>query len=262
MNYNIPLSYNLNIKELIENYNYTKNTNELIIDNFKLYINKNNIIYKISSNISIEYLLDFLNSYQEILIKKIYYFLIIKYLLKLNFSVNYKYFYNFTCFSLYEAKWFDKLIRTRQYHITYNNSIIITDLIKYNICLIIINNTNNKRFISIIDNNTLLDSLYIILENNIYTNNRYEDINIIIIGGKIEEVNIIINIYNILKNLKISKYIYKTYLFNNKPLNRIKFNTIKNTIKFILDKDFYYSYGDDNSNHINNNNFYCNLHRI
>ena len=78
MNYIIPLSYNLDIRELINDYD---DSNEIEINNFKLYINKNKLIYKITSEISLEFLLDFLNNYNDLIIKKIYYFLIIKYLI-------------------------------------------------------------------------------------------------------------------------------------------------------------------------------------
>jgi hypothetical protein len=256
MDYIIPLSYNLNIKELYNNYSYSHNNNEIIIDNFKLYINKNNIIYKISSDISLEYLLNFLNGYEQILIKKLYYYLIIKHLLNLKFKIKTKYFYNWSCF---EDNYFDIVIRTRQYHITHNTEIIITDKINYNICLIITNNTNNKNFVCIIDNKCIIDCLYDIIDNNIYSSNRYEDIRIIIIGGSIDTVNIIIEIYNILKDLKIAKYIYKTHLFKDYSLNRLKINTIDDSLYFIPDNNYY---SDDNSNHINNDNYSSILKRI
>jgi len=82
MNYLIPLNYDLNIDEIydIEFFIYD---NQIIINNFILYYNKNNLIYRISSRINLINLLDFLNNYDNIIIKKIYYFLIIKYLLKL-----------------------------------------------------------------------------------------------------------------------------------------------------------------------------------
>ncbi len=259
MDYIIPLSYNLNIRELYSNYSFSHKNKEITIDNFKIYINKNNLIYKISSDISLEFLLDFLNGYEEMLIKKLYYYLIIKHLLNLNFTIKTRCFYNIGCFG---DDCFDTVIRTRQYHITYNTTIIITDIINYNICLIITNNTNKKNFVCIIDTNSIIDCLYDIIENNIYSSNRYEDIRIVIIGGSIDTVNIIIGVYNILKNLKIAKYIYKTHLFKKKPLNRLKINTIKNSISFIPDNDYYNCFGDDNSNHINNENYSSILKRI
>jgi len=100
------------------------------------------------------------------------------------------------------------------------------------------------------------------IENNIYNNNRYEDIQIIIIGGSIDNINIIINIYNILKNLKISKYIFKTHILKKNPLNRLKINTSNNSISFISDNDYYNCFGDDNSNHINNENYSSILKKI
>jgi len=249
MNVLIPQSYNLNIRDLYKEYIYSKkNNNEIVINNFKLYINKYYLIYKISSSIKLEYLLDFLNGYEEIVIKKIYYYLIIKYLRNLNIKIK----YNYSFFNCINNEWFDIVLRTREYHICYNNKIIITDIIKYNICLIIINKTNQKFFISIIDKNCIIDCLYELIENNIYNNNRYEDIQIIIIGGSIDNINIIINIYNILKNLKISKYIFKTHILKKNPLNRLKINTSNNSISFISDNDYYNCFGDDNSDHINN----------
>jgi len=260
MNYIIPLTYNLNIKELYNNYNYSENSKEISIDNFKIYINKNNLIYKVSSDISLEYLLDFLNSYDDKLIKKIYYYLIIKHLLNLNFKIKTKYLYNINCLG---DDYFDIIIRTRQYHITYNTTILITDIINNNICIIITNDTNKKNFVCIIDTKCIINCLYDIIDSNdIYTNYRYDDIKITIIGGSIEAVNIIIEIYNIFKNLKIAKYIYKTHIFKKKSLNRLKIDTIKNSLKFIPDNDYYYYYGDDNSNHINNDNYTSILKKI
>jgi len=40
MNLNIPLSYKLNINDLLIDYNVNRNNNIIIINNFKLYINK------------------------------------------------------------------------------------------------------------------------------------------------------------------------------------------------------------------------------
>lgn len=257
MNYYIPLSYNLDIRECNVS-NETERNKEIIINNFKLYINKNNLVYKVSSSVKLEFLLDFLNVYEDTLIRKIYYFLIIKYLLKLNFKINYKYYFS-SCFG---DEWFDIVLRTREYHICYNNKIIITDIINYNICLIIVNNTNNKNFIGIIDKNCIIDCLYDIIQNNIYDSNRYDDIQILIIGGSIDNVNIIIYIYNILKDLKIAKFINKTYLFKRNPLNRLRFNTMNNSLNFVNDNNYYNCFGDDNSNHINISNFTSNLNRI
>jgi len=85
MNYLIPLNYELNINEIYEDENieFFVNNNEIIINNFNLYYNKNYLIYKISSQINLIFLLDFLNNYDNIIIKKIYYYLIIIYLFKL-----------------------------------------------------------------------------------------------------------------------------------------------------------------------------------
>lgn len=257
MNYYIPISYNLNIKDLNKNY-IENNTNEIIINNFKLSIDKNNIIYNISSDIKLENLLDFLNNYNNIIIKKIYYFLIIKHLLNKKIYIKKDHF-KFSCF---EEDFIDLYLKTRDYNLGYNTNVIITDYINYNICLIIINKTIFKHFISIIDKNCIIDCLYEILENNIYVSNKFEDIDIIIIGGIIDNVDIIIKIYNILKNLKLSKFITKTYLFRKKPLNRLKFDSSKNKIKFINNNSYCDCYTYDNLEHINNPNFFSNLNRI
>jgi len=248
MNYNIPIIYKLDIREFTNNYDiYLK---ELKIDNFKLLINKNNIIYNISSDIKLEFLLDFLINYDNIIIKKIYYFLIIKHLLNKKY-----YIYNNFC-NCFNNDIYDIYLKTREYKIGHDKTnIIITDILIYNICLIIINKTILKYFICIIDKNCLILYLYDILINNIYNSNNYEDIEIIIIGGSIDNVNIIINIYNILRNLRLSKFIKKTFLFKKKPLNRIKFNSHNNKITFINNYN-------DNSKYLNNPMFYSNLHRI
>ncbi len=91
---------------------------------------------------------------------------------------------------------------------------------------------------------------------------KFEDIEIIIIGGIIDNIDILIKIYNILKNLKLSKFITKTHLFRKKPLNRLKFDSSKNKIKFINNNSYCDCYTYDNSDHINNPNFYSNLNRI
>jgi hypothetical protein len=153
-------------------------------------------------------------------------------------------------------------LKTRDYNLGYNTNVIITDYINYNICLIIINKTLYKHFISIIDKNCIIECLYEILENNIYSSNKFEDIEITIIGGIIDNIDILIKIYNILKNLKLSKYINKTFLFKKKPLNRLKFNTYNNKIKFINNNSYCDCYTYDNSDHINNPNFFSNLNRI
>lgn len=75
MNLNIPLSYKLNINDLLIDYNINCNNNIIIINNFKLYINRNKIIYKISSEIELDYLVDFLVNYDNIVIKKFIIFL-------------------------------------------------------------------------------------------------------------------------------------------------------------------------------------------
>ena len=70
MNYSIPLSYKLDIRDLIHNNDNI--SNEIQINNFKLFVNKKYLIYKIQSNISLEFLLDFLFNYEEIIIGNLY----------------------------------------------------------------------------------------------------------------------------------------------------------------------------------------------
>jgi len=68
---------------------------------------------------------------------------------------------------------------------------------------------------------------------NIINKNKFDDIKISIIGGYLNNNEVIIKIYIILKNLKLSKYIHMTYLNNIKPIQKIKYNSIKNSIKFV-----------------------------
>ena len=81
MEFNIPLSYCLKINDLFINdydYNYYhsykyhfENNNKVIsFINFNLYINKQNLIYKIKSNISLNCLLDFLHNYNNLMNSK------------------------------------------------------------------------------------------------------------------------------------------------------------------------------------------------
>lgn len=266
MNYQIPLSYNLNIYDLFNDSNeiicyYIYEYKIYNFSNFSLYTNKRQLIYKITSTISLEYLLDFLNNYENIIIKKIYYFLIIKYLLKQNKRI-YKECY-FNCCTT-SNDFYDLIVRTRDYHICHNNQIIITDYLYYNICLIIINETSNKSFITIIDRNCIIDNLYeLIISSNLYINSRFENIQIGLIGGSIDNVDIIINIYKILKELKLSKYINRTYLFKSKPIKRLCFNSYNKNIYFIKNNSRIVIEPErDNSNHILNNHFFSNLNRI
>lgn len=255
MIFNIPLSYKLNINDLLIDYNINFNDNIIIINNFKLYINKNKVIYKISSDIELDFLLDFLVNYDNIVIKKIYYFLIMKLLIQKNKKINKEYYFLNCC----KDDWFDIYLKTREYHICYNNHIIITEYLNFNICIIINNKTINKSMIAIIDNNCIIDCLYNIIDINIYNSNRFDDIEIMIIGGKIDNMYIIIYIYNILKTLKLSKYINKSYILKNKELKRLKYNTYNNKISFINDNSYCECFGNDNSNHLNNPNFYSGL---
>lgn len=255
MNYLIPLSYQLNINDLIDNYN--NETKEITINNLNLFINKNNLIYKISSNIPLEPLLDILNISNKLIIKKIYYYLIIKYLLNKKVKIK-KEICIFQCFN---NEWFDIYLKTREYHICHNNHIIITEYINYNICLIIHNKTIVKSFIAIIDKNCIIECLYELIKKGLYINKNFEDIEISIIGGTIDNIDIIINIYKILKLLKLSKFINKTYLFKNNSLNRLKYNSIDNTIIFINNNSYSDCCGNDNSDHLNNPNFYSYLNK-
>ncbi len=266
INYSIPLNYNLNIYELFNDINYVECTcnykNKIFtFNNFSLYTNKKFLIYKISSIISLECLLDFFHNYQNIIIKKIYYFLISKYLLEKETYIKKENFY-LSCICTND--FYDIIIKIRNYHICYNNKIIITDYLSFNICLIITNNTLNKSFIAIIDRNCLIENLQeIIIESKIYKYTKYEDIHIFLIGGSIDEIDIIMNIYKILKQLQLSKFIYKTYLFKDKPLKRLKFNSYNMTItKIKYDSHIIVEPERDNSKHILNNNFFSYLHRI
>ena len=227
MNIYIPRIYNLHISEFIRNDEIIDKMN---IDNFIINIDKQGYIYKISSNIKLVYLLDFLYTYENLFIKKIYYYLIIKYLLSLNNSIKKS---NWLYKCIYNDCIYDKLIKTRQIYISNNNDIIITSNINYNICLIIVNKTLNKSLIAIIDNNTDISNLDELLRD-IYNDDRYENIEIYIIGGNIDIIDKIINIYIILKKLKLSKFIIRTnIIYHKKPLKRIKYNMFKNSIKMI-----------------------------
>jgi hypothetical protein len=257
MNLLIPLSYQLNIYDIYEdNIQFRTIDNKIIINNFNLFYNEDYLIYKISSNINLICLLDFLYNYDNIIIKKIYYYLIIKYLFQLKKKIYYSNYFSF------KNRYFDRYINNREFSIFNNDKIVITDIINFNICLLINNQTLNKSFLGIIDKNTNINCLYDILID-IYNENRYEDIKISIIGGELDNIHLIIKIFVILKSLKLSKYIHMTYLNNNKPLNRIKYNSINKSIKFVSNINNYdnydYSYHKYNFNDFNN--YYSNLHK-
>lgn len=257
MNLLIPLTYQLNINDIYnDNIQFRTIDNKIIINNFNLFYNEDYLIYKISSNICLINLLDFLYNYDNIIIKKIYYYLIIKYLFQLKKKIYYSNYFSF------KNRYFDRYINNREFSIFNNDKIVITDIINFNICLLIINQTLNKSFLGIIDKNTNINCLYDILED-IYNQNRYEDIKIYIIGGELDNIHLIIKIFVILKTLKLSKYIHMTYLNNNKPLNRIKYNSINKSIKFVSNINNYDNF--DNSYHKYNfndfNNYYSNLHK-
>lgn len=257
MDYLIPLSYQLYIQDVIvDDYiDITAFDNQVyVINNFSLYTNRNYLIYRITSDISLEFLLDFLYNYENLVIKKVYYFLIVKHLFKLSSEIKKESILTY----MKDKKYYDLILNTREYHISNNNEIIITDYINFNICLIIINKSINKTLIAIIDRNCLLDSLIdIISDNNIYIHNQFEDIEITIICAfSIEKIDIIIHIYNYLKRLKLSKFIKNTNLTKKNKIKRLKINTIKGTIKMIR-----YDYYDKNVDNFQNDNFYSPLHR-
>lgn len=246
MEFTIPSSYKLTLNDFNDVITYNYNNQIIKIDNnINLYI-KNNFIYKFNSNIPLENLLDLFHIKDNIGIKKIYYFLISKFLLSKAFTIN-------------KIKWFasnysDKLLLSRQYLIINNDCIISTAPIQFNFCIIINNNSNNKTFICIIDNNCELDCLYDIIENNnLFSNKRYEDIKITIIGGSIDTIDRLIEIYLILKRLKLSKFILNTFILKSKPIKSINYNSFINKIRFskvfqFIDNDY--------------SNYYSGLHKI
>lgn len=258
MDFFIPLSYQLSIIELINDntlYEITTHENQVYtINNFSLYTNKNYLIYRITSQISLEFILDFLYNYENLVIRKIYYFLIIKHLLNLSSIIKKESIFIY----LREKKYYDLILNTREYHISNNNEIIITDYINFNICLVIINKSINRTLIAIIDRNCLLDSLIdIISDSKIYIYNQFEDIEITIICAlSIDKIDIIIHIYNYLKQLKLSKFIKYTNLKRKNKIKRLKINTTKGIIKMIR-----YDYYDKNLNLFHNDNFHSPLHR-
>jgi len=251
MFFQIPLSYNLIITEIdINNYIFIFDNKKKTItyNHVILHINKNDYIYKISSVLKLEFILDILNNNENLILKKIYYFLIIKYLFSFSFHIKKENIYN--CF-YYNNKneYINKIIRTREYCIISSNSVIIgTSSLNTNICLIIANKSFNKILFAIIDNNCDLECLYSIIPC-VYNNSRFEDIKITIIGGSIENINILIYIYIILKNLRLSKFIYHTYIIKNKSLSGIKYNTCNNNICFI----------NNNIKEFNNHDYYSGL---
>ena len=228
--YSFDLIYNIDID--IDKLDYKINDNKIVIDNFILFINKHNLIYKISSLVDLEPLLDFLYNYRNLTIKKIYYILIIKYLSLKKYAIQNEYWFSF------KKKYYNKLLSLQQFYICNNNEIIITSPLNFNICFIINNISLQKSFITFINN--ISKFVYELLNNSfLYINSRFEDIKIMIIGGTVNNINIIIDIYKILKGLKLSKMIDKTYLFNLKPLKRIKYDSNKNKIKLISSIHYY-----------------------
>jgi len=251
MEFNIPLTYHLYLNDFTEVITYNYDNKIIMIKNFWLFINKNNKIYKVVSFIPLENLLDFLVLYDNDGIRKIYYFLIIKYLsLKAVAIKNKGFLRNF--FNYYDY-YYDKAILLRQYSIINNDCVVITTALKFNICLIINNKTTGKTLIAIIDNNCDIDCLLEIIPN-LYNNSRFEDIIITIIGGSIDNINIIIGIFQILKILKLSKMIKRTFIVNSKPLKSLKYNSFNDKISFVPVLNLI----DDN----NYDNYYSSLHKI
>jgi len=189
MNYYIPLNYNLHLYDVYNKIDYNYDNKIIIINNFKLYINDDNLIYKITSDIELEYLLDFLFNYKNKTIKKIYYFLILKHLS--NRTIKIKTEHNYCCF--YKKNKYDEIILIDNYLFCNNDKDIILISILSKVYLIINNKTINKslicQFNDNYDINYLIDNMTYIHKNN------YEDINIYIIG---DNDNISINIYHIL----------------------------------------------------------------
>lgn len=221
-------SYLLSCDISIDDLDHEIKDNKIFINNFVLFINKNKFIYKVCSFLKLEPLLDFLYNYSNLTIRKIYNVLIIKYLLSKENIIYYDNFFSF------KTKYYNKYLYSHQYYICNNNEVVITTSIKYKICLIINNLSLNKSFISIIDDMQSLNNLYeLICKSQLFNNYRFEDIKIMIIGGNLNNIHIIIEIYKILKDLKLSKMIYKTYLFHNFELNKIKYNSKKNKINLI-----------------------------
>lgn len=246
MEFTIPSSYKLTLNDFNDVITYNYDNKIIKIDNnINLYL-KNNIIYKFNSTFPLENLLDLFHIKDNIGIKKIYYFLISKFLLSKAFTIN-------------KIKWFasnysDKLLLSRQYLIINNDCIISTAPIQFNFCIIINNNTINKTFICIIDSNCYLNCLYDIIENNnLFLNKRYEDIKITIIGGSIDTIDRLIEIYLILKRLKLSKFISQTFILKSKPIKSINYNSFIKKIKF--SKSFNFTDNDLN-------NYYSDLHKI
>jgi len=253
MEFNIPLAYHLYLNDFNDVITYNYDNKFIIINNFSLFINKNKVIYKIFSNIPLENLLDFLFRYSNNGIRKLYYFLIIKYLSTRTTIIKNKNFIKnlFNFGDSYDS--YDKLILLREYGIVKNDCIIITSELLFNICLIINNKTRDKTFIAVIDNNCNIDCLYEIIPE-VY-NNRFEDITISIIGGSIDNINLIIKIFQVLKSLKLSKLVKRTFLMNEKPIHKsLKYKSNRDKLSFIPKQKFI-----DNKNY---ENYYSSLHKV
>lgn len=253
MNYKLPLKYHLRLVDLD---NYEELTEGKIrINNFYLYINNEGYINRITSNLELKYLLDFMNNYENIVIKKIYYFLIIKLLLIVEDKIEKEWNIFSRCF--FKIHKYDLILFNRTYYLNYNNKILITEKINYNICLIINNKSYNKSFIAIIDENCDINCLYDIIEE-ITNDYRFSDIMIKIIGGSLDNIDKLIKIYLILKEKRIAKFIIGTFLLKNKKLDRIKYNMYENKISFIKDNEIYNYFNKK----INFSNCYSQLYNI
>jgi hypothetical protein len=227
MEYVIPLSYNLHIKDVKEINYKSIEFYHLNINSFKLFYNEDGIIYKINSHIKLKYLLNILGLYKNKVIVKIYKYLILKYLL--TFSIKFeenkenKCCFFYICNNNVNKIIFKRIgiIYLREYVIIKNGLLIETCSIDYNYCLIVNNKNLNKTCICIIDDNCILNCLFSILRD-IYS---IDNIKITIIGGSVNNVYILINIFNILKKMKLSKFIYKTYILIDEPLKSIQYDS-------------------------------------
>ena len=228
MDYDIPITYKLHMYDVYDKISYNYDNKIVIINNFNLHINKDCLIYKITSDIPLENLLDFLFKYKNKTIKKIYYFLIIKYLFKHSFIIKTE--YKFCCFN--KKNIYEEICFIENYLICNNDKIIILTMFLSNIFLIINNKSINKSLICRIDNNNNNNNdIYILINKikHIHSNN-FEDICVYLIG---DNINIIIHIYHILKKIKLSKYIYKTYINYIEPFKVLKYKSYKDKLTFL-----------------------------
>ena len=227
MEYVIPLSYNLHVKDIKEINYKSIEFYYLNINSFNLFYNERGIIYKINSHMKLKYLLNILCLYKNKVIVTIYKYLILKYLLtfliKIEENEKNKCCFFYICNNNINKIIFKriKIIYLREYIIITNGLLIETCLIDYNYCLIVNNKNLNKTLICIIDDNCIINCLFSILRE-IYS---IDNIKITIIGGSVNNVYILINIFEILKKMKLSKFIYKTYILVDEPLKSIQYDS-------------------------------------